>query len=156
MGFWFFMLAMVLLIPLSMLFLGRYFIRHSPTKINYVFGYRTRMSMKNQDTWQFAHRHFGKTWYVCGLVLTPLSVLGMLLVLGKDENAVGHRGHGALHDTASAAAAFDHPDRARTAKDLRQGRQPPLRCAVLRNVPLPFLQKCDILEAPQSYEGALS
>lgn len=46
MGFWFFMLAMVLLIPLSMLFLGRYFIRHSPTKINYVFGYRTRMSMK--------------------------------------------------------------------------------------------------------------
>lgn len=89
MGFWFFMLAMVLLIPLSMLFLGRYFIRHSPTKINYVFGYRTRMSMKNQDTWQFAHRHFGKTWYVCGLVFTPLSVLGMLLVLGKDENAVG-------------------------------------------------------------------
>lgn len=92
MGFWFFMLAMVLLIPLSMLFLGRYFIRHSPTKINYVFGYRTRMSMKNQDTWQFAHHHFGKTWYVCGLVLTPLSVLGMLLVLGKDENAVGIAG----------------------------------------------------------------
>ena len=92
MGFWIFMLVMVLLIPLSMLLLGRYFIKTSPAKINYIFGYRTSMSMKNQDTWQFAHHHFGKTWYICGLVLTPLSVLGMLLVLGKGSSAVGTAG----------------------------------------------------------------
>lgn len=92
MGFWIFMLVMVLLIPLSMLLLGRYFIKTSPAKINYIFGYRTSMSMKNQDTWQFAHHHFGKTWYICGLVLTPLSVLAMLLVLGKGSSAVGTAG----------------------------------------------------------------
>ena len=92
MGFWFFMLAMNLIIPLSMIFLGKYFSKRAPGQINMLFGYRTTRSMKNQDTWQFAHRHFGKTWYVCGLVLTPLSVLGMLLVLGKDENAVGIAG----------------------------------------------------------------
>lgn len=92
MSFWIFMLVMVLLIPLSMLLLGRYFIKTSPAKINYIFGYRTSMSMKNQDTWQFAHHHFGKTWYICGLALTPLSVLGMLLVLGKGSSAVGTAG----------------------------------------------------------------
>lgn len=92
MGFWIFMLVMVLLIPLSMLLLGRYFIKTSPAKINYIFGYRTSMSMKNQDTWQFAHHHFGKTWYICGLVLTPLSVLGMLPTLGKGSSAVGTAG----------------------------------------------------------------
>ena len=92
MGFWFFMLAMVLLIPLSMLFLGRYFIRHSPTKINYVFGYRTRMSMKNQDTWQFAHHYFGKLWFKMGLWLLVLTVAAMLPGLGKDADAVGKLG----------------------------------------------------------------
>ena len=92
MGYWIFMLVMVLLMPLVMLFTGRAFSKNAPKKINPVYGYRTAMSMKNQDTWQFAHRHFGKTWYVCGLVFTPLSVLGMLLVLGKDENAVGIAG----------------------------------------------------------------
>ena len=92
MGFWFFMLAMNLIIPLSMIFLGKYFSKRAPGQINMLFGYRTARSMKNQDTWQFAHHHFGKTWYVCGLVFTPLSVLGMLLVLGKDENAVGIAG----------------------------------------------------------------
>ena len=92
MGFWVFMLVMVLLMPLSMLFLGRYFIKKAPASINYAFGYRTSMSMKNQDKWQFAHQQLGKTRYVCGLVLTPLSVLAMLFVLGKGQNAVGAMG----------------------------------------------------------------
>ena len=92
MGFWFFMLAMDLILPLSMIFLGKYFSKCAPGKINYVFGYRTTRSMKNQDTWQFAHHHFGKTWYICGLVLTPLSVLAMLFVLGKGQDAVGTMG----------------------------------------------------------------
>ena len=67
MGFWIFMLAMDLILPLSMVFLGRYFVRHAPGNINMLFGYRTARSMKNQDTWQFAHRYFGKLWYKMGL-----------------------------------------------------------------------------------------
>lgn len=47
MGFWSFMLAMDLIIPLSMVFLGRYFARHAPGSINMLFGYRTARSMKN-------------------------------------------------------------------------------------------------------------
>ena len=73
MGFWIFMLAMDLILPLSMVFLGRYFARHAPGSINMLFGYRTACSMKNQDTWQFAHRYFGKLWYKMGLWLLILS-----------------------------------------------------------------------------------
>lgn len=88
MAYWLFMLVMDLILPLSMLGLGRYFRKKAPAKINYAFGYRTNMSMKNQDTWAFAHHHFGKTWFLCGLVLLPLSVVPMLCVLGKGEHAV--------------------------------------------------------------------
>ena len=92
MGFWIFMLAMDLIIPLSMVFLGRYFAGRAPGSINMLFGYRTARSMKNQDTWQFAHRYFGKLWYKMGLWLLILSVAAMLPGLGKDADAVGTLG----------------------------------------------------------------
>ena len=92
MGFWIFMLAMDLILPLSMVFLGRYFVRHAPGNINMLFGYRTARSMKNQDTWQFAHRYFGKLWYKMGLWLLILSVAAKLPGLGKDADAVGTLG----------------------------------------------------------------
>ena len=92
MGFWFFMLAMNLIIPLSMIFLGKYFSKHAPGQINMLFGYRTARSMKNQDTWQFAHHYFGKLWFKMGLWLLVLTVAAMLPGLGKDAEAVGKLG----------------------------------------------------------------
>ena len=89
MGFWIYMLLMDLLIPLTMLGFGCYFAKGGPKEINGVFGYRTAMSMKNRDTWEFAHRHSGKLWRACGLVLLPASIVPMLFVLGKDADAVG-------------------------------------------------------------------
>ena len=50
MGFWIYMLVMDLLIPLTMIIWGNYFMKKAPAQINSVFGYRTPMSMKNQDT----------------------------------------------------------------------------------------------------------
>lgn len=92
MGFWFFMLIMNLLIPLIMILFGRYFVKKAPDKINILFGYRTTMSMKNQDTWQFAHKYCGKIWFVCGSVLLPVTVAGMLLLIGKDKDFIGNVG----------------------------------------------------------------
>ena len=57
MGFWIYMLCMGLLIPAIMLVMGRYFMKSAPKEINYIFGYRTNMSMKNRDTWEFAHKY---------------------------------------------------------------------------------------------------
>ena len=55
-------------------------------------GYRTSMSMKNKDTWEFAHKYCGKVWYVCGMVMLPITVIFMLLVIGKNEDCVGSIG----------------------------------------------------------------
>lgn len=59
MGFWIFMVVMDLLIPLTMIGFGRYFLKSAPKEINVIFGYRTTMSMKNRDIWEFAHRYCG-------------------------------------------------------------------------------------------------
>lgn len=85
MGFWIFMFLSSLLIPLMMIGFGRYFLKGSPREINAFFGYRTSMSSKNRDTWEFAHRYFGRLWYIGGLVLVPVTVLPMLLAIGKGE-----------------------------------------------------------------------
>lgn len=89
MGFWCFMLAMDLLIPLVMMVLGCYFYHHPPKQMNMVFGYRTTMSMKNQDTWQFAHRYCGKLWGRWGIAVLLLTLLVMLGVMGESTDTVG-------------------------------------------------------------------
>ena len=83
---------MNLIIPLSMIFRGKYFSKRAPGQINMLFGYRTTRSMKNQDTWQFAHHYFGKLWFKMGLWLLVLTVAAMLPGLGKDADAVGKLG----------------------------------------------------------------
>lgn len=89
MGFWIFMLIMVLLAPVSMIGFGRLFLKSAPKEINSTFGYRTRRSMMNMETWKFAHAYIGKLWFICGLILLIPSVVGMLLVLGKDSDTAG-------------------------------------------------------------------
>lgn len=89
MGFWFFMLAMNLLIPVIMLGFGVYFKNHAPSEINAVFGYRTAMSMKNKDTWEFAHHQCGRLWWKIGLIMFPVSAIAMLFIMGKSESVVG-------------------------------------------------------------------
>lgn len=88
MGFWIFMLIMDLLTPLLMLGFGILSLKWAPKEINFVYGYRTTMSMKNKDTWQFAHACFGKLWSRIGLILLPVSIIPLLLVMGGNENTV--------------------------------------------------------------------
>mgnify|MGYP004538272903 CR=1 FL=1 len=89
MGFWLFMLAMNLILPVSMIFFGKYFSKQAPEKINMLFGYRTTRSTKNEDTWRFAHSVFGRIWYRTGLILLPVTLAAMLLVFGRDKDMVG-------------------------------------------------------------------
>ena len=90
MGFRIFMLIMVLLIPFTVLFFGWLLFRGTPKEINYVYGYRTKRSMRNGETWKFANQYFGKLWYLCGLLSVPLSVMAIALVLVK-QKGVGYR-----------------------------------------------------------------
>ena len=84
-----FMLIMVLLIPLTMLFFGWLLFRRTPKEVIYVYGYRTKRSMMNEETWRFANQYFGKVWYLCGLISVPLSVIATALVFGKGTETVG-------------------------------------------------------------------
>jgi len=89
MGFWIYMLIIDLLLPFTMIGFGKYFLKTAPKNINTVFGYRTSMSMKNKDTWIFAHKYCGKIWFISGLIMLPLSVIVMMFVFGGLENVVG-------------------------------------------------------------------
>ena len=89
MGFWLFCTASSLLIPLVMLFFGRRFLTKTPKSINSLYGYRTARSMKNQQTWDFAHRVCGKLWSRAGAVMLPLSLLAMLPALGRGTEETG-------------------------------------------------------------------
>ncbi len=68
MWFWWFMFVCNLLIPVILIIAGRMMWKHCPKKINTVYGYRTRRSMKNMDTWRFAHNYCGKLWWKIGWV----------------------------------------------------------------------------------------
>jgi len=92
MGFWIFMLVMALLLPAFMTAAGAYYRSHSPGKINSFVGYRTARSMKNEQTWAFAHRLFGRIWFRTGLAELPVSALVMLFFLGRGKDAVGFAG----------------------------------------------------------------
>ena len=78
MGFWLFMLVCNLLVPGIMLAAGWIMWKHPPKKINGLMGYRTRRSMKNMDTWKFAHAYCGKLWWKIGWGLLVISAVVFL------------------------------------------------------------------------------
>ena len=92
MGFWIFLTICNLLIPVLMIVLGKVFIKNPPKTINGIYGYRTPRSKKNQDTWNFAHLYCGKLWWKIGWVMLPLSVIGMLPAIEKNDTIVGEVG----------------------------------------------------------------
>lgn len=89
MWFWWFMLICDLLIPVIMLIAGRMMWKHCPKQINGILGYRTTRSMKNMDTWKFAHAYCGRLWWRLGLFMTVPTVLLHIPFYHSDENTIG-------------------------------------------------------------------
>ena len=90
MNFWIW-ITMVILdfsMPIVMIVMGAIFSKSAPKNINTLYGYRTTMSMKNKDTWEFAHRYFGKLWFKIGIVLALVTIIPIILIFGKDEDFV--------------------------------------------------------------------
>ena len=92
MVFWCMMLLFMLMTPAVMIGFGRSFFKRPPRDINATFGYRSTMSMKNQETWKLAHTVCGRFWFRCGRILLPLSVVPMLFVIGRGTETVGYTG----------------------------------------------------------------
>lgn len=89
MGFWVAMFIFNLLVPLLMVVFGRIMYKHAPKSINGVYGYRTSMSMKNEDTWKFAHDYCGRLWYKIGLIMLIPSVLVQLPFVKSSTDTIG-------------------------------------------------------------------
>ena len=89
MGFWIFMFCCTLLIPIIMIVVGNSMRLGKFKTINFVTGYRTRRSMKNQQTWDYAHRECGLLWRRWGSTMLVLTVIAMLLFMGEDTDHIG-------------------------------------------------------------------
>ena len=92
MWFWWFMLICDMIIPIVMVITGRMMWKHCPKNINGMYGYRTTRSMKNMDTWKFAHDYCGKLWWKIGWLMIMPSVVIHLLVCNSNENTIGSVG----------------------------------------------------------------
>lgn len=89
MGFWIFMACCTLLIPVIMICTGAALRRGKFSTINPVSGYRTRRSMQNQQTWDYAQRECGRLWQRWGWGELIVTVVLMLLFLGEKTESVG-------------------------------------------------------------------
>ena len=89
MWFWWFMLICDLLIPLTMVIGGYLMWKHTPKTINGFMGYRTARSMKNMDTWKFAHEYAGRLWWKIGWIILFPSLVVHIPVYGASDDRVG-------------------------------------------------------------------
>lgn len=89
MSTWWIIFICDLLIPLMMVFFGKMMKTQAPKNINYIFGYRTTRSMKNEDTWKFAHEHCGSLWFKIGLIMLIPTVLVHIPFYNSNENIIG-------------------------------------------------------------------
>jgi len=78
MELWEVLVAMIL--PLIILVFGLFTRIGLPKRVNWFVGYRTSLACKNQDTWAFAHRYWGKLMIAFGFALIVLSVIGIILI----------------------------------------------------------------------------
>ena len=79
-----------LLLPLIMVIAGYFMYKHSPKDINGIIGYRTKLSMKNQETWDFAQKFCGKLWLKIGGIMLLLSLKHNMLAYCNTWNCTSY------------------------------------------------------------------
>lgn len=89
MVFGIFLMFCNLILPVLMLLLGISFLNSSPGKINRYYGYRTKRSMLNQDTWDFAHKSCGRIWKRAGAIMLPVSIVVSIPIFWMNETMRG-------------------------------------------------------------------
>ena len=80
---WFIIFGVCLILPITMVGFGDYFKKGNPARKNTFFGYRTRRSLKNMDTWRYAHEVCGTLWVRFGWILILLSSVTLLFYINK-------------------------------------------------------------------------
>lgn len=76
------------LLPLVMVICGMTYTKRGPKRISKLSGYRTKMSMKNRDTWDFAHKYLGDLWFKLGAPLLAVTSVVSLVVFRENEEKI--------------------------------------------------------------------
>ena len=88
MKFWIYMTFMGIIVPLVLLAVGLYYTKCPPEKIYTDFGYKTPLTLKNEDIWAYAHQLCGKSWIKLALIMIPASIAVMVIPLFISEDAM--------------------------------------------------------------------
>lgn len=84
MGFWIFMFIITLLIPAALLL--TWYICPRLKRINNLSGYRSKMSMQNQETWDFAQKYCSK---ISLYMFFPSLILAIVIMLAMSSKSIG-------------------------------------------------------------------
>jgi len=87
MGTWIMIVITYILIPALMVGAGWRMWKHPPKSINAMYGYRTKMSSLNQNTWRFAQEYAGRLWVRWGIRMMPVSILLLMFCAAAGEKA---------------------------------------------------------------------
>lgn len=66
-------------LPIMIVLIGLTWFFFPPKKITKVFGFRTELSMKNQENWNFAHKYHSKGMIIFGFLSLMISFLCVYL-----------------------------------------------------------------------------
>ena len=89
MWFWWFMLIFDVIIPVTMIIFGILMWKRCPKNINHFMGYRTTLSMKNMDSWKFAHDYCGRLWWKMGAIMVLPSAIAHIPFYHSSEDTIG-------------------------------------------------------------------
>jgi hypothetical protein len=71
-----------------MVICGMSYTKRGPKKITRLQGYRSKMSMKNRETWDFAHKNLGDLWFKLGAPLLAVTSVVSLLVFRESTKQI--------------------------------------------------------------------
>lgn len=63
-----------LIVPFTMIFIGKVLEKNPPKDINDFYGYRTKRSRKSQKAWDYAQVKCGNTWFKVGIGLVIIAI----------------------------------------------------------------------------------
>lgn len=92
MGTWIIIVITYILIPALMTSAGWMIWKHPPKTINAIYGYHTRMSSLNQNTWRFSQEYAGRLWVRWGIRMMPVSILLLMFIAAFGEKAAATAG----------------------------------------------------------------
>ena len=84
------MLISVAYIPLFLIVIGKIFEKYPSKEPNIAIGFRTKLSMMNKETWDYAQRLFPKAWISLGRTILPLSLIILFLLYSEDKDYTGN------------------------------------------------------------------